>query len=460
MKTLEPVAHLVPEIKELCENKQWDVLKDILEDVRPEDVAESWYRFSDDEKIGIFKLLGPQAALVFFENLEVGDQTYLLKSLDERNIAPLLEGIPASDVAELFHTLPKRVVKRMKSLVRKKDAMQRIELLMKFEPETAGALLQPEFIRLTPRMTARAALSMIQSIGRTQRRKHLSALYVTDSEGSLLGMLSLQDLVVAVADLPLGELMVSAEYFKLTPGLDQERVASIFAKYDLVSAPVVDANNKLLGVIFVDDIIDVIRSEASEDIAKMAGTQPEEFEERSLLRIAWFRFPWLLATLGGQFVVFSVIRHFEFAIVEVLALASFLPLVPAMAGNIGSQSAMILVRNLATGQLRGAAKYAALVKEVSIGVMLGLVYGLMTGAIAWLFYGQIVGPRLPLVIMLSVWAAMTASTAAGAIGPVILERLGVDPATAMGPLVTTLSDIMAISIYFSLATLLLVRGVL
>jgi len=391
MKQLEPVAHLVPEIQDLFESKEWSVLKDILADIRPEDLSESWYRFSDEQKIGVFKLLDAKKVLILFESLELNDQKQLIKSLDDTNIAPLLEGIPPSDVAELFHTLPQRVVRRMVSLVRKTDAVKRIQLLMEFEPDTAGSLLHPEFIKLQPRMTSRAALSVIHAVSRIHQQKHLWALYVTSNVGELLGSLTLEDLIAAAPDSFLQDLMTSVDYLKVTPETDQEQVASVFAKYDLLSAPVVDENNKLLGIIIVDDIIDVIKEEATEDIAKMVGSRADEFQEKSVFRIAWYRSPWLLATLIGQFVVFLVIRHFEYALAEVIALASFLPLIPAMGGNAGAQSAMIFVRNLATGQLKGPAKYKAVAREAGIGMMLGVLYGVLTGTAAFVLYGGVFG---------------------------------------------------------------------
>jgi len=455
MKQVEPVAHMIPEIQDLFESKAWEVLKDLLQDIRSEDMAESWYRFSEDQKLGIFKLLSTKSVLVLFESLELSDQKFLIKTLDDKNITPLLEGIPPSDVAELFHTLPQKVVRRMVSLVRKKDAVKRIQLLMEFEPDTAGSLLHPEFITLHPQMTSRAALSVIHSVSRIHEKKHLWALYVTSNQGELLGALTLENLIAAAPDSFLKDLMTTVDHIKMAPEMDQEQVALVFAKYDLLSAPAVDKENKLLGIIMVDDIIDVIKDEATEDIAKMVGSRADEFQEKSVFRIAWFRSPWLLATLGGQYLVFLVIRHFEFALGEVIALASFLPLIPAMGGNVGAQSAMILVRNIATGQLKGPAKYKAVVRETAIGFILGTLYGFLTGAIAFLLYGPVFGIEFCILVAISVWAAMCVAAVAGAAGPLVLEKMGIDPATAVAPMVTTITDLLGISIYFSLAVWML-----
>lgn len=286
MKSLEPIAHLTPEIQDLFKEKKLQVLKDLIIDIRPEDFAESWYRFTENERLGVFKLLEPKSALVLFESLEINDRAFLLKSLDSNNLAPLLEGVPATDVAETFHTLPVKMVKRMVSLVRKKDAIKQINLLMEFDIDSAGSLLHPEFIKLTPGLTSKAALSTIHSVSRLKDRKHLWALYVTSKEGFLLGAVTLEGLISSAPDSKLEDIMTSVEYFKTLPDTDQEHVASIFAKYDLLSMPVVDEENKLLGIILVDDIIDVIKQEATEDIAKMVGSRVDEFQERNIFKIA------------------------------------------------------------------------------------------------------------------------------------------------------------------------------
>ncbi|MCA9397106.1 MAG: magnesium transporter, partial [Candidatus Omnitrophica bacterium] len=370
-------------------------------------------------------LLDPKAALVLFESLEIHDRSFLLKSLDSNNLAPILEGVPATDVAETFHTLPTRTVKRMVSLVRKKDAIKKIKLLMEFEPDTAGSLLHPEFIKLHPGLTSKAALSTIHSISRIKDRKHLWALYVTSKEGHLLGAVTLEGLISSVPDSKLADVMTSVEYFKTTPEADQEHVAAVFAKYDLLSMPVVDEENKLLGIILVDDIIDVIKQEATEDIAKMVGSRFDEFQERNIFKIAWFRAPWLLATLIGQFGVFLIIHHFEFAIREIVALASFVPLIPAMGGNIGSQSAMIFVRNLATGQLKGRDKFKAVFREAGIGLTLGFLYGILAFFISFTVHGPDLGMMFCLLVGISVWTAMSVAALCGAIGPLVLEKFGI-----------------------------------
>jgi len=306
-------------------------------------------------------------------------------------------------------------------------------------------------------MSAQNALTLIHSVSRETKRKHLlRSLYVTSYKGELLGRLSLETLVSAAPDSFLVDLMSTVEPIKVNPDVDQEEVAQLFSKYDLLSAPVVDRQtNRLIGIIVVDDIIDVIRQEATEDIAKMVGSRVEEFRSRSSFRIAWYRSPWLMVALLGQFLVFGVIRYFEFVLNEVIALASFLPLIAAMGGNVGSQSAMIFVRNMAIGQVRGKHKYLTILKEIRVGLVMGVFYGMLAGAVAYVFYHQMFGVEFAIVVGISVCSAIVLAATCGVVGPVVLDKLGFDPATAVGPMITTTTDFMSILFYFILASVML-----
>lgn len=458
MQHLEPLAHLIPEIKELLAAHDFATVKELLEDLRPEDLAQSWSRLSEHEKIEIFHLLDPKSALVLFESLESPDQTFLLKSLEDDSITKILEGAPTPDLANIFHKLPTKTRNRMMRLTRHTDAVRRIQKAMEYEPDTAGALMHPEYVAINPKMTALNALWLVQSITHVREKHLLRSLYVINSKGKLIGGITLEDLISAPADILVQDLMSSVLPYKLTPEMDQEHVSELFTRYNVLAAPVVDAEDQILGVVMIDDIIKVVRQEADEDLAKIAGTQVDEFSERSFFKIAWIRAPWLLATLATQLIVSLVMRHFQFVLQEVIALATFLPLVAAMGGNVGSQSAMITVRSLALHRHKGKAKYLAVLREASTGMLLGAGYGLLVGGIAFLMYGGSYGMNFVYVVGLAVFAAMLWASIVGATGPLIFEKVGADPATAMGPMVTTTTDLFSITVYFLLALLLLMRG--
>lgn len=250
--------------------------------------------------------------------------------------------------------------------------------------------------------------------------------------------------------------MTSARFIQIAATADQEDAARLVSKYNLISAPVVDENNRLVGVLMIDDVLDIIQREASEDIAKMAGTRPEEFGARNILRVVRLRLPWLVASILGGFLVSVVIRHFEGTLIKVVALASFMPLIAAMGGNVGAQSATIIVRSLAMGHLQLKEWSKAMVREFSVGMLLGLSYGLLVGAFAYLLYGQYLGLYFALVVSLGMVVSMTVAATIGAVEPFIFERMGIDPATATGPLITTTTDLIATTAYLALATAVLI----
>ena len=453
-KYLQPAAAVVPEIKELLAAKEFATLKSCLKELHPLDLADRWEDFEPEEQVQLFQLLSTAAAVKLFECLPLEDQRFLLMTLGDAS-APVIEGLAPADVAKLFHRLPTKTARKLAGLVKREEALQKIQLLMTFPQGTAGSLMHPEFIKLTPQMTAKQALDTLQAVARPHQGRHIYALYVTNGQGRLAGSLTIQDLLGAPSDARLAELMSSIEITKLPATTDQEEAARRFAKYDLVHAPVVDADDRLIGILTVDDILDVMRQEASEDIAKMAGTKPEEFHARNILRITRLRFPWLVVSILGGSLVSIVIRHFEGTLLKIIALTSFAPLIAGMGGNVGTQSATVVVRSLAIRQLKLRDWWTTTLREAAVGMLLGTLYGLLVGGLAWLLYGQMLGWPFAVVVGIGMVTSMTIAASLGAIGPFIHQRIGADPATATGPLVTTLTDLATTSVYLTLATILL-----
>ncbi len=472
MEQFQSAALLVPELKELLQKKDYALLKQIIRECNPLDFADVWRSFSEGERLQIFRLLNVTSALKLFEILEIEDQRFLLEKLSEEgdagsaqardnhlenSVGPMLENMNSPDLAKIFNTMPPRAVKKMKSLIRRQQALTHIDYLMKFPENSAGSLMHPEFVRLGPRVTSKQALNLLQAIVRPNQKEHLYSLFVTDEPGRALGWLSLQDLLSSPEDERLGEFMNSIEGIKVKPDTDQEEIAKIFAKYQINAAPVVDDEGKLLGVVTLKDMISIVKQEATEDIAKMAGTQASAIEESSVFRSVGLRMPWLVVTLIGGTMISMVIRSFEPILAKVIALAAFSPLIAGMGGNVGSQSATIIVRRLALGKLDRSQKMKTIYHEMGIGWCLGGLYGLLLGLIAYVIYGGQYGHYFSLVVVTAMWTAMTVAATMGAVGPLLLDRMKIDPATATGPLVTTITDIISNIIYFSLATLLLSR---
>ncbi|HKN88241.1 MAG TPA: magnesium transporter, partial [Nitrospiraceae bacterium] len=277
-------------------------------------------------------------------------------------------------------------------------------------------------------------------------------IYVTDKEEHLVGVLSLRQLLTVPPVTPLKHIM-TRDVISVAIDMDQEEVSRQVARYNLLAIPVVEKDNTLVGIITVDDVVDVIREEATEDMLKMAGAA----EGDALLRSSSFdaarsRLPWLFTNLIGSLLSGAILWWFRFTIQEVVAIVSFIPVIAAMGGNVGLQSSTLIIRGLATGGIELGDMWKVFFREVRIGMLLGVACGLLLTSAGWLWHGQWF---LGMVVGASLIIAFLASTSMATIMPIMLKRIGVDPAVAAGPFVTTANDISGITIYLTLATVLL-----
>lgn len=457
VKTVKACALFLPELKQLLAEKDLATLKNVLREINPVDLAEGWQELSRDEQATLFQLLGVRKSVVVFEELQMGDQVFLLNAMSSEAANQMVQDLPPGEVAHLLRKLPPRVVKRLSNLVRRQEAVQRIEQTQAYPRNAVGSLMHTEVVRLRESMTASQALELIRAVTRTHVHEQgiLTNLYVVDGRGQLLGFVPLQTLVAAPHDSRIKELMMPAHMISVQAASDQEAAAALVTKYNLLSAPVVDEEERLVGVLLIDDVLDIVQKEASEDIAKMAGTAPEEFTARSVLGIIRLRLPWLLAAVAGGFLVSMVIKRFQGTIREVVAVAAFMPMIAAMGGNVGAQSATVIVRSLAMGRMQIKEWYKAMMREFAVGFLMGAGYGLVVGGFAYLLYGKELTWQFGMVVSLGMLVSMTVAATVGAVGPFIFERVGIDPATATGPLITTTTDLIATTAYLALATVVL-----
>jgi len=274
---------------------------------------------------------------------------------------------------------------------------------------------------------------------------------VVDSNGKLIGVSSLRQLVVVPPNTPLKDFMTT-DVFAVKTGMDQEEVAKIVARYDILAVPVVDDTNQLMGIVTVDDVIDIIREEATEDILKMVGAGEEFVETKSIFKNIKMRMPWLFASCIGGIVASFIIGYFQSSLSRLAYLAAFIPVIMGMGGNIGVQSATITVRGLATGRLAIRDIWSVVFKQLVVGMILGLFYGLVVGTVAQLKYTR---GLFAISVALAVFASMTLAALAGSLVPMTLAKINVDPAIASGPFVTTAIDIISVTFYFFIATTLL-----
>ncbi|MEJ2085952.1 MAG: magnesium transporter [Acidobacteriota bacterium] len=410
----------------------------LLGKTRPEDVALQFPRLIPSEQSEVFAVLVsefPDSAGEVLIDLDAATRQDLLMSMEPPAIAKVLD--------------------ELVEIVDRKN-LEQVQTHLTYGDDTAGRLMDTVYLALSEETTVGDAIKHIQG---SADLDNIFYLYVVDRGNHLVGVTSLRHLLLSDPDVTLEKAMTPS-VIKVRTGTDQEEVAKLAARYNLLAIPVTDDDNKLVGIVTLDDIIDVVREEATEDIFKMVGTSDDEivYQDRSL-RVAGIRLPWLLFNLGGLVLAGVLISFFEVTLKEAVFLITFVPAIMGMGGSIGSQTSTITVRGLATGRLTigyGSMK-TFLWQQFKVGSILGVVCATIVGVGAMLWeqspiYGVVVGVSLFIAVMLA--------SLNGVLIPIVFEKLGVDPAVAAGPLVTTSNDITGVLIYFGLATLfidLLVR---
>jgi magnesium transporter len=429
----------------------------ILDYLPAVDLVAGWEEFSADERLILFKILDFDKRLEVFERLPIEQQKEIIEGLTSNRLAELLNEMASDERADLFEQLSADEINKLFSLMKEKE-VEDVKDLMEYEDQTAGGKMTTEFVAMKPEMTAREALIKLQESVTIKEVRNIYALYQVDDNGVVIGGISLQRLIASKPTDKIKDIARPVDNIMVNVNQDQEEVARLFTHYDLLSAPVVDQDKRLLGIITVDDIVDVIHQEATEDIAKMAGTESEELLSKSIFRIFQIRWPWLFASWLGGLVALTIIGVFEETLMRAVAVASFIPVIMGMGGNIGVQSSIIVVRGLALGKINLAKVRDTVFKEIKIGLLLGLSYGLLLGLVAHFKYANNSGVNLGLIGLVAgggICLSMTIAATLGALLPLIFKKINIDPAVATGPIVTTSIDIIGLSVYFFLATTIL-----
>jgi len=424
-------------------------LQKIVAKTHAADLSRTFEALTVPEQLKLFGMIqDTEQKGILFAELEEDTFLNFVEGLRLEDVVDILEQMPTDDVADIIGRLPEEkadaLLKRMK-----KEGSEEIEGLLRYEDDTAGGIMIPDFIALREDMTAGQAILSLQT--EHQKVEMPFYLYVVNEYGNLVGVSSLRQLVVVPPETQLKDLMTT-DVFAVKTDMDQEDVARIVARYDILAVPVVDDTNKLVGIVTVDDVIDIIKQEATEDMLKMAGVGEESVETKSVLKSTRIRLPWLFASCMGGVVAFFVIGHFEESLRKLAYLAAFIPVIMGMGGNIGTQSSTIVVRGLATGRLQIRELWPVVFKELSIGVILGLFYGLIIGLVAHLRYGTLL---LGVSVCGAVICSMSVAALVGSLVPMVFARMEIDPAVATGPFVTTAIDIISVFFYFIIATTLL-----
>ncbi len=372
----------------------------------------------------------------------------ILNDLEDPMIMRIVSELSTDDAADLLEILPRDRYDRILNSVRDPFLRRQIRQLMSFDSSTAGGIMQTEFCALPETDSVGRAVEMIKQRG---RESPFFYLYTLDEDHRLSGVVSLRQLLLSENEQTLGSI-ANKQIVKVCLDEDQERIASLVYKYDLLAVPVVDAKNHLVGIITIDDVMDVVEEEASEDIYKLAGSNVEELMYGNrILKISRVRLPWLIISIITGFLTANVIHFFNSTLAQVISLAFFIPIITGMSGNVGTQSAAITVRGIAVGRIGLQVFTGTVLREMRVGFTLSLVCGGLVGLAGWLWLGN---PTLGLVIASAMICGITFAATTSSFMPILFSRLGIDPAVASGPLVTTLNDCTSITMYLGIASLL------
>ena len=442
----------VNDLARLADEKQYSQIKHMLEDVPPPDIAELFSEIDQKYHTRLFRLLGKEKAADSFVELDTDTQMALINSFSDTELAGILEDMYLDDTVDIIEEMPAAVVKRIISSSTQTNRNM-INRLLHYDKDTAGAIMTTEYVRLTPDMTVGHAMEHIRNVAID--KETIYTCYVTDKKRHLLGIVTARSLLLSASDTELINIMEENVIYAYTYD-DKEEVASVFDKYGFIALPVVDKEKRLVGIVTVDDAIDVIREETEEDFAKMAGMAPAEkpYLKTSAFEFFKARIPWLLllmisATLSG-----AILTIFEDSLSAALVL--FVPMIMGTGGNSGGQSSVTVIRGLSLGEIELRDVLRVIWKEMSVGLLAGIVVGvgafLKVAFIDRLLFGN---PDITYTVAVAVAVSLALTVLfaklIGAVLPIGAQRIGLDPAVMASPFITTIVDAASLVIYFLVA---------
>ncbi len=441
-------------------------LEEFFQNLHPSDFAELVEDLSDDQKTELFALLSDEEAAMVLGEMEELDQVVLIQLLTAKRASAILREMASDDAADLLGELPEDQVKELLTLI-DEDA-EEIRDLLKYPEDSAGGIMTTEFISFPGNMRVEEGIRRLRELA--PEAETVYYVYVVDEESRLTGVLSLRELIGSTDGTQLSEIM-RKNVISVPVDMDQEEVAKLVSKYDLLAVPVVDESNSLRGIITVDDILDVLEEEATEDIYRRVGAAEMEgvgLVEASVPNIISRRLPWLIITLFGGLFAGSVIGAFTGTLQEIVVLAIFIPVIMDMGGNVAAQSSTVFVRGIATGEIENDESWGYFFKEIRVGISMGLICGTTVGVVVaagatlikmfpalGIMMGIVLNPLLGIVVGIAMFTTVTLGAVIGTLVPLLFNRAGIDPAFASGPLVTTIKDVTGLLIYFSIASIFL-----
>jgi len=425
--------------------------KEVAEFLRllhPADTADMVEALDEEGRARVFRILSPETGAEVLAEIEDHAFDDIVETIPEERMVEFVEEMDTDDAADFLGELPHHAARRILARISPEDSHE-LKTLMGYGEDTAGGLMQTELIAVTEESTVGEVIEEIRE--RRDEVEPLHDVFVVDDENKLKGFLALKELLLSRPGVKVSDIM-DRDVVSCPVDMDQENVALLFMKYNLVSAPVVDAQGRLVGRIWFDDVMDAIEDEVDEDFLLMAGAGEEELAEMSVLGSVRSRLPWLIITWTGGIGISILMAHFRETMQGLIILAAFIPIVMGMGGNVGNQSATIMVRGLATGRIDYQRIGALFFSQVAVGFILGIIMGLATALFVEFRHSA---KELSIIIGGAMVAVMSFSAFVGTSLPALFKRAGVDPAIATAPLISSLCDIMGILIYLSMASLLL-----
>ena len=436
------------ELSELHQQLSPQVRPRFLNMLHPSELADLLAYLPEEEWGLLLEDLNAEQLSNLLTELEEPEVERMLQRIQKQTLPALLAEMESDDAADILGELPQTQVLQILEQMPDEDSKP-IETLLQYPEDTAGGLMQTELIRIVQSHNVNQAIEAIREQARPEEDLDIYQVYVVSQDGQLQGQVALDSLILATPETPILELLEPESHW-VPPHLDQEEVATYFQRYNLVALPVVDEKHHLLGRITVDDIVDVIAEEASEDILQMAGASgKEDLVYDRVIRSTFLRLPWLFTNLGGGLLTGYLMWLYKATLSEIMALITFVPVITGMGGNVGTQSSSITVRGFAINRIVLSNFGRYLFKEMRVGALMGLLCGVSLSLIGWLWHGN---PMLGVVVGISLLTAMTIAACTGCMFPAFFQYIKIDPALASGPFVTTINDVTGILIYLGTAT--------
>lgn len=434
-------------IKVLKESKRRE-FDTILDELQPYDVARIYGELPEKHKKRFLLYLNIDMLADLIEELSKSEQLDVLNRLGIERSGEVLDEMDNDDLASLLDDLsPEKITQLLSGM--KKEESKAVQDIMNYPPETAGRLMTNRFVWIRDYYTVKEAVTKLKSF--TDYAETINYLYVIDQYRKLVGVVSYRDILMAEADAVIRNIMYE-RVISVSVDTDQEEVAMLIQRYDFMAIPAVNEENVLMGIITVDDIIDVVIQEANEDIEKLSASGKSiDFDTRAYVA-AYRRLPWLILLLLIGILSGSIISTYQETLKEIVALAFFIPMISGMTGNTGTQSLAVVVRGLVSNDINKRVITKLVLRELGVGVIIGITCGILISLIAFIWQGNLM---IGLVVGISLLLTLIIGTLAGTVIPLILYRMQIDPAIASGPLITTLNDIFSLLTYFGIATLFL-----